>query len=79
MPLPKLKDIKWVTTDCYGTLIDWEKGILDAFKEEADRDGFSFDEGPFIAALLRGPGRDHPRLVRALRRGAAARDRPCRE
>ena len=31
MALPKLKDIKWVTTDCYGTLIDWEKGILDAF------------------------------------------------
>ena len=29
MPLPKLKDIKWVTTDCYGTLIDWEKGILE--------------------------------------------------
>ena len=27
VPLPKRKDIKWVTTDCYGTLIDWEKGI----------------------------------------------------
>ena len=33
MPLPKLKDINWVTTDCYGTLIDWEKGILDAFTQ----------------------------------------------
>ena len=33
MPLPKLKDIKWVTTDCYGTLIDWEKGIVDAFTQ----------------------------------------------
>ncbi len=48
MPLPKLKDIQWVTTDCYGTLIDWEKGITDAFKAEAKRDGFSFDEVPFI-------------------------------
>ena len=48
MPLPKLKDITWVTTDCYGTLIDWEKGILDAFHREADRDGFSFEEEPFI-------------------------------
>src|SRR6476619_249458 len=48
MALPKLKDIQWVTTDCYGTLIDWEKGITDAFKAEAKRDGFSFDEGPFI-------------------------------
>ena len=52
MPLPKLKDIKWVTTDCYGTLIDWEKGLADAFRKEADRDGFSFDEGPFIARFL---------------------------
>src|SRR5918998_983210 len=48
MALPKLKDIKWVTTDCYGTLIDWEKGIGEAFKKEADRDGFSFDLEPFM-------------------------------
>jgi 2-haloacid dehalogenase/putative hydrolase of the HAD superfamily len=48
MALPKLKDIKWVTTDCYGTLIDWEKGISDAFKKEADRDGLTIDEGPFL-------------------------------
>jgi 2-haloacid dehalogenase len=43
MPLPKLKDINWVTTDCYGTLIDWEKGITDAFEREADRDGLTLD------------------------------------
>ena len=43
MALPKLKDIKWVTTDCYGTLIDWEKGITDAFKKEAERDGLTID------------------------------------
>jgi 2-haloacid dehalogenase/putative hydrolase of the HAD superfamily len=48
MPLPKLKDIQWVTADCYGTLIDWEKGITDAFTKEAKRDGFSFDEVSFI-------------------------------
>lgn len=52
MPLPKLKDIKWVTTDCYGTLIDWEKGLADAFRKEAERDGFSFDEESFIARFL---------------------------
>jgi 2-haloacid dehalogenase len=52
MPLPKLKDIEWVTTDCYGTLIDWERGILDAFAAEAERDGFSFDEGKLIARFL---------------------------
>jgi 2-haloacid dehalogenase len=44
MPLPKLKDISWVTTDCYGTLIDWEKGITDAFEKEAERDGLTIDE-----------------------------------
>src|SRR5215213_4908054 len=48
MALPKLKDITWVTTDCYGTLIDWEKGILEAFRREAGRDGFSFEEEPFM-------------------------------
>jgi 2-haloacid dehalogenase len=52
MPLPHLKDIKWVTTDCYGTLIDWEKGLADAFRKEAERDGFSFEEGPFIKRFL---------------------------
>ena len=52
MALPKLKDIKVVTTDCYGTLIDWEKGILDAFSKEADRDGFSFDAQKFIDRFL---------------------------
>jgi 2-haloacid dehalogenase len=48
MPLPRLRDISWVTTDCYGTLIDWHKGILEAFRKEADKDGFSFDEDPFM-------------------------------
>jgi 2-haloacid dehalogenase/putative hydrolase of the HAD superfamily len=52
MALPKLRDITWVTTDCYGTLIDWEKGIIDAFEAEASRDGFSFDEQQLIARFL---------------------------
>jgi 2-haloacid dehalogenase len=52
MALPKLKDINWVTTDCYGTLIDWEKGIMDAFKREADRDGLTIDEGAFLQSFF---------------------------
>jgi 2-haloacid dehalogenase len=43
MALPKLKDIKVVTTDCYGTLIDWEKGIADAFETMAEDDGLTLD------------------------------------
>lgn len=52
MPLPKLKDINWVTTDCYGTLIDWEKGIAEAFRKQGERDGFSFDEEQLVKRFL---------------------------
>ena len=48
MALPKLKDITFVTTDCYGTLIDWEKGIIETFSQQAARDGFSFDQQEFM-------------------------------
>ena len=30
--MPKLSDFKVLTFDCYGTLIDWEAGIWDAFQ-----------------------------------------------
>ncbi len=50
MPLPRdvKKEAKWVTTDCYGTLIDWERGIADAFSEEAAKDGFTIDEAKLL-------------------------------
>jgi len=38
MALPK--NIEWVTLDVYGTLIDWETGVYDAFVREAERDGY---------------------------------------
>src|SRR6476646_5569233 len=46
MPLPS--DIKWITFDVYGTLIDWDKGVMEAFKKEADRDGFTLDESQVV-------------------------------
>src|SRR5919202_2443832 len=52
MALPSLKSIKWVTTDCYGTLIDWEKGIGVAFRAEAEKDGLSFDEAALVKRFL---------------------------
>jgi 2-haloacid dehalogenase len=52
MPLPRLKEITFVTTDCYGSLIDWERGIIDAFSAEAAKDGFTFDEQQFIDRFL---------------------------
>jgi 2-haloacid dehalogenase len=42
MPLPS--KINFVTFDVYGTLIDWESGVFDAFKREASRDGFTIDD-----------------------------------
>ncbi len=41
MPIPK--NVTFVTFDVYGTLIDWETGIFDAFAKEAERDGFEID------------------------------------
>jgi 2-haloacid dehalogenase/putative hydrolase of the HAD superfamily len=42
VPLPK--QVRFVTFDCYGTLIDWEAGAFDAFQKEAERDGFTIDK-----------------------------------
>ena len=50
MPLPK--DPRFVTFDCYGTLIDWETGAYDAFQREADRDGFTVDRNQLIPLFL---------------------------
>jgi 2-haloacid dehalogenase len=46
MPLPK--KIEWVTFDVYGTLIDWEGGAYEAFRAEAERDGFTIDRDQLI-------------------------------
>ena len=41
MPIPK--HISFVTFDTYGTLIDWESGIYEAFAAEAARDDVEID------------------------------------
>src|SRR5271169_3065240 len=46
MPIPK--NITFVTFDVYGTLIDWETGIYDAFSKEAARDGVEIDRNVLI-------------------------------
>jgi 2-haloacid dehalogenase/putative hydrolase of the HAD superfamily len=50
MALPK--NIQWVTFDVYGTLIDWESGVADAFEREARRDGFTIDRQQVIDLFL---------------------------
>jgi 2-haloacid dehalogenase/putative hydrolase of the HAD superfamily len=46
MPIPK--NVSFVTFDVYGTLIDWETGIYDAFAKEAARDGVEIDRSVLI-------------------------------
>ncbi|MGD0198762.1 MAG: HAD-IA family hydrolase [Solirubrobacteraceae bacterium] len=46
MPLPTKPT--FVTFDVYGTLIDWETGIWEAFSAEAERDGFTIEREEII-------------------------------
>src|SRR5262245_41261152 len=47
MPIPK--NITFVTFDVYGTLIDWETGIYEAFAKEAEPDGVEIDRAVLMA------------------------------
>ncbi|HYH10408.1 MAG TPA: HAD family hydrolase [Thermoanaerobaculia bacterium] len=40
----------FVTFDCYGTLIDWESGIADAFLHAASEDGITLDRAAVVHA-----------------------------
>src|SRR4030088_2683928 len=46
MAIPKT--VSFVTFDVYGTLIDWETGVYDAFAAEAERDGFTIERDELI-------------------------------
>jgi 2-haloacid dehalogenase len=46
MAIPK--NVTFVTFDVYGTLIDWETGVYEAFAAEAERDGFSVERDELI-------------------------------
>jgi 2-haloalkanoic acid dehalogenase type II len=41
-----------ITFDCYGTLIDWEGGIIAAFQQEAARDGLTLEPERIIEAYM---------------------------
>jgi 2-haloacid dehalogenase/putative hydrolase of the HAD superfamily len=44
------KDFDIITFDCYGTLIDWEAGIIAAFQSEAVKDGVELNGDQIIEA-----------------------------
>jgi 2-haloacid dehalogenase/putative hydrolase of the HAD superfamily len=50
MALPS--NVTFVTFDVYGTLIDWETGVADAFEKEASRDGFTIDRDEVVTLFL---------------------------
>ena len=47
-PMPLPKEVTFVTFDVYGTLIDWETGVYDAFAKEADKDGYTLSREELI-------------------------------
>jgi 2-haloalkanoic acid dehalogenase type II len=44
----RLQDFKALTFDCYGTLIDWESGILAAFAPWRERTGVAIDDNRLL-------------------------------
>jgi 2-haloacid dehalogenase/putative hydrolase of the HAD superfamily len=50
MALPS--KVTFVTFDVYGTLIDWEKGVYDAFRKEASREGFTIEKPEDVVPLF---------------------------
>ena len=50
MPLPK--EVTYVTFDVYGTLIDWETGVYDAFSKEAEKDGYTLSREELVPLFL---------------------------
>ena len=65
----------WITFDCYGTLVDWEGGIFNAFAAAA-ADGVALDREAVLAAYAEvepamesGSFRDYRDVLAATARG----------
>jgi len=63
--------VEYLTFDCYGTLIDWERGILDAMRPILKRRGHSIDDrilleryAAFEAEIETGPFRPYREVLR---------------
>ncbi len=57
----KLTDYSTLTFDCYGTLIDWESGILAALKPWAEKQGLEADDDTLLECF----GRHESRIEQA--------------
>lgn len=69
MPID-FKNVTYLTFDCYGTLIDWEAGIIDALQPILNRHGHALDpqsllesHAMFEAAIESGPYRSYRQVL----------------
>lgn len=75
----RLTDFKVLTFDCYGTLIDWESGILAALRPLLGKLGGKVDDEAALAAFARHesalekaqPGLNYRKILAACYRGLA--------
>lgn len=62
MPPKRLQDYSCLTFDCYGTLIDWESGFIEAFRSLTNRLSATHSLRKEPAAVLRLYGQYEPRI-----------------
>ncbi len=75
----RLADFRVLTFDCYGTLVDWESGILGVLRPWAARSGITADDAQLLAAFGEAesaaeharPGALYPEILRAAHAGIA--------
>lgn len=73
-------DVEYITFDCYGTLIDWETGIWEAFLKESDSAGLELAREQILElhaesepAVQAGPYRSYRDVLTEVARRMAAR------
>lgn len=67
----RITDFDALTFNCYGTLIDWERGVLDALRPWTERQGINVDDRAFMEVLraeksraqMETPTKPFPRLL----------------
>lgn len=75
-----LRRFEFITFDCYGTLIDWESGILEALRPFRERNGLDVGDADILAQyaelesqLEAGEYRRYRDVLRGVMRGLAVR------
>jgi len=74
MAIMNLSEFEALTFDCYGTLIDWERGIADALRPWLDRHGVDMDDEQILTLYSESepkqeaatPGKPYPEILRAV-------------